>query len=251
MPLKRASQVRILLHIMELLEQHPLIVKVFLRRLANLPILSRRMKVLMRAYMGATAFEIHDVDLEQGSIGIGGVEEVMFGRKVVHLLHTVLAERLGEDAKNEALYDMGIQLCRWEVTQALESGRWAPRHLEPLIFNAEVLDEVERDPIMALFFEKILNMMSRLITNEGGWGHLEFEVGGSPLLVHLTNSQEARWLGPSDRPVCHFYRGIVAGYASTLSGEEVHVAEVACRATGAPRCDFTIERPQRSPSRCS
>ena len=243
MHLDKPTQLRMLLSLMELLERHPLLVKLLLRPVANLPVLSRRMQVLMRAYMGATAFEIHDVDLARGRIGIGGVEEVMFGRKIVHLLHTVLAERMGEEAKNDALYDMGRQLCRWEVTQALGSGRWAPRQLEPLIFNAEILDEVERDPLMARFFEKVLNMMSRLITDEGGWGHLAFEVGASPLRVHLSHSQEARWLGPSATPVCHFYRGIVAGYAGTLSGENVHVREVACQATGAPRCTFIVERP--------
>jgi len=246
MRIERATQIRILLGLMDLLERHPRWVRLLLRPLANLPVVSSRLQVLTRAYMGATAFEIHDVDPALGTIAIGGVEEVMFGRKIVHLLHTVLAQRLGEDAKNEALFDMGSHLCRWEVTQALQSGQWAPRHLAPLIFNAEILDEVERDPLMARFFEKVLNMMSRLITDEGGWGHLEFEVGRAPLRVHLSNSQEARWLGPADKPVCHFYRGIVAGYASTLSGETVHVTEVACRATGAPRCTFTVERAHRA-----
>ena len=62
-------------------------------------------------------------------------------------------------------------------------------------------------------------MMSRLITDEGGWGRLEFDFSRFPLRVTLHNSQEARWLGPASEPVCHFYAGIVAGYASTISGE--------------------------------
>lgn len=95
---------------------------------------------------------------------------------------------------------------------------------------------------MARFFGKVLTMMSRLITDEGGWGHLDFEVGQGPLRVHLSGSQEARWLGPADQPVCHFYRGIVAGYAGTLSGEDVHVEEIACHATGAARCTFLVGR---------
>lgn len=245
MPIDKTTQVRILLAIMELLERFPLLSRLVLRPAANIPLLKDRMKVLTRAYMGATAFEIHDVDPKEGSIAIGGVEEVMFGRKIVHLLHTVLAERLGEEAKNEALYEMGVQLCKWEVTQALQSGRWAPRHLEPLILDARILDEVERSPVMARFFEKVLGMMSRLITDEGGWGHLEFDVTSSPFRVYLYNSQEARWLSPSTRPVCHFYRGIVAGYASTLTGEDVHVEETACMASGASHCIFTVERPSR------
>ncbi|MFH2008451.1 MAG: V4R domain-containing protein [bacterium] len=63
-----------------------------------------------------------------------------------------------------------------------------------------------------------------------------------PLKVTLHNSQEARWVGPSPTPVCHFYTGIVAGYASTISGESLQATEVTCRATGAPTCVFELQR---------
>jgi len=85
-----------------------------------------------------------------------------------------------------------------------------------------------------------MNMMSRLITDEGGWGHLEFDFSSNPMRVALFNSQEARWLGPSDKPVCHFYAGIVAGYAGTISGRRIKVREVACRAMGADKCVFEL-----------
>ena len=82
--------------------------------------------------------------------------------------------------------------------------------------------------------------MSRLITDEGGWGHLEFDLDSSPIRVKLSNSQEAAWLGRSDKPVCKLYAGIVAGYASTITGEKVNAREVACAAMGAPECVFEI-----------
>jgi hypothetical protein len=103
---------------------------------------------------------------------------------------------------------------------------------------------------LARFFGKVLAMMSRLITDEGGWGHLDFEAGQGPLRVHLSGSQEARWLGLAAAPVCHLYRGIVAGYAGTLSREDVHVREEACAATGAPRCTFIVDRPPRVRGAC-
>lgn len=192
--------------------------------------------------MGATAFEIHDVDMENGRIGIGGVEEIMAGSKFIHLLHTVLAERIGEEEKNKALYEMGMSLCKWEVGQALEHGRWAPSVLVPLIFNSQILDKVQSDPLMGRFFQSVMNMMSRLITDEGGWGHLDFDFSSIPLKVILSNSQEARWLGKSDKPVCHFYAGIVAGYASAIAGEPVRSREVACKAAGDPKCVFELNR---------
>lgn len=179
-------------------------------------------------------------DMSTGRIGIGGVEEIMAGSRIIGLLHETLADRLGEEEKNRALYDMGVKLCTWEVTQALENGRWAPAYLVPLIANSKILDEVRTDPLMATFFKKTMDMMSRLITDEGGWGHLEFDFSSDPMTVFLHNSQEARWLGPSDTPVCHFYAGIVAGYAGTISGKTINVTEVECRATGAQKCVFHL-----------
>lgn len=228
---------------MEHLGRRPFLLTTLLRPIANAPFLSKKLMVLPRAFMGATAFEIHDVDMENGRIGIGGVEEIMAGSKIIHLLHTVLAERMGEEEKNRALYEMGMSLCQWEVSQALEHGKWAPQALVPLIFNGRILEQVQTDPLMRKFFGHVMNMMSRLITDEGGWGHLEFDFSSLPLKVILLNSQEARWLGKSDRPVCHFYAGIVAGYASAITGEPFESREAACQATGAPHCIFELHRP--------
>ncbi len=236
-------QLGVLLSAMEFLEAHPLLVRIFLRPVSRLPLLSRKLMVLPRAFMGSTAFEIHDVDLARGRIGIGGVEEIMFGAKIAEQLHLVLEKRLGDEGTAEALYELGYNLCRWEVATALGGGKWAPRLLVPLIANSTIIDDVRSDPVLARFFIKVMNMVSRLITDEGGWGHLDFDgVAGSPMRVVLHNSQEASWLKPSDGPVCHLYAGIVAGYTSAISGEELRAREVECLAAGAPHCVFEIKR---------
>ncbi|MHB8895767.1 MAG: V4R domain-containing protein [Candidatus Geothermincolia bacterium] len=240
--MNRKIQVRALLYGMELLERHPLFVRVCLRPVARIPFVARRLMVLPRAFMGQTAFEIHDVDLKRGRIGIGGVEEIMFGSKVVEQMHLVLGGRLGEEEKNSALYELGYNLCAWEVGTSLHGGKWAPGVLVPLIANSTIIDDVRTDPYLARFFVKVMDVVSRLITDEGGWGHLEFDVESSPMRVSLSNSQEAEWLGPADRPVCALYTGIVAGYTSAISGEELSAREVECMAMGAPKCVFEIER---------
>jgi predicted hydrocarbon binding protein len=145
------------------------------------------------------------------------VEEIIFGSKIIEQLHKVLESRLSEDEKNQALYELGYNLCRWEVSTALGGGQWAPGLLVPLIANSTIIDDVRSDPLLARFFLKVMGMVSRLITDEGGWGHLEFELQSKPLRVLLSNSQEAAWLGPSEKPVCHLYAGIVAGYTSAIS----------------------------------
>lgn len=225
---------------MEILERRAAMVRRLLRPLANTTLAARRLQVLPRAFLGATAFDLHDVDLERGRIGIGGVEEILAGSKLIELLHTVLAERLGEKEKNRTLYEMGVKLCTWEVSRALEGGKWAPASLVPLMTSGRILDEVQRDPLLARFFLRVMNQVSRLITDEGGWGHLEFQLASFPLRVILHNSQEAAWLGPSPEPVCHFYAGIVAGYAGTISGRDLRATEVSCKACGAPHCAFEL-----------
>ena len=238
----RVIQTKSLLYATEFLEKHPLLVKTILKPVANAPFISSKLMVLVRAYMGATAFEIHDVDLQKGRIAIGGVEEIMAGSKIVELLHHTLGDWLAPADKNRTLYEMGVKLCTWEVSQALENGQWAPALLVPLIAHAKIFDHIKTDPLMARFFTKTMDMMSRLITDEGGWGRLEFGFDQDPMTVTLHHSQEAAWLTPSEVPVCHFYAGIVAGYASTISGETIHVKEKACKACGAPACVFELER---------
>jgi len=236
------TQVKVLLGLMDFLERQPTLVDAFLRPVSRVPFISRRLMVLPKAFMGQTAFEIHDVDLACGRIGIGGVEEIMFGSKVVEQLHSVLASRLGDEEKDAALYELGYNLCKWEVSTSLQGGKWAPGVLVPLISNSTIIDDARSDPALARFFVKVMDKVSRLITDEGGWGHLDFEVRSSPMRVTLTNSQEAAWLAPSEKPVCSLYAGIVAGYTSAISGEELQAREVECKAMGAPKCVFEVDR---------
>ncbi len=224
---------------MEFLEAHP-VAAWFLRPVARSG-LSARLGVLARAYMGASAFDLHDVDVRGGRIGIGGVDEIMFGSKFIGVLHEVLAEELDEEGKKRALFEAGRRTAHWEVSTALYSGDWAPRALVPLIARPGILDEVRSDPDVARLFNQTMKMVARLISNEGGWGTLKMDASTSPITVTLTNSQEVKWVGESDGPVCHFSAGVFSGYTSAISGEELTAREVACAATGAPACVFEVE----------
>lgn len=63
--MSKKAQVRALLYGMEFLERHPLLVRGFLRPLSRVPVFSRRLKVLPRAFMGNTDFDIHDAPYRQ------------------------------------------------------------------------------------------------------------------------------------------------------------------------------------------
>ncbi|MFC1705524.1 V4R domain-containing protein, partial [Planctomycetota bacterium] len=111
-----------------------------------------------------------------------------------------------------------------------------------LIDRSGTIDELRSDPKKARFFELAMKMALRLIINEGGWGVAEMDVQSSPLRVTLSNSQEARWIGPAQKPVCYLSAGVIAGYTSRLLGEDLDTEEVRCEAMGHASCVFEIQR---------
>lgn len=232
----------ILIETMAFIERHPKLIRALLRPVANAPLLSRHLKVLPRGFMGATAFELHDVDVEQGRIGIGGVDEIILSSKFIELFHKVIIEKTGSEEKmKEILYEVGRQGGYWEVDQAMKHDRWAPRKLMALLEENAAMDNLRENPQMARFFSLSLKMISKLIKNEGGWGHLE-EVNfkTDPIRITIRNTQESRWMGPAKEPVCHMDRGVLAGYCSRLFQGEFKTREVECAAMGAPLCVFEI-----------
>jgi predicted hydrocarbon binding protein len=232
-------RLKAILALMDFSDAHPRLMKA-LRPVANAPGLSSRLPVMVRAYMGATSFDIHDVDVVKGRYGIGGVDEIMFGSELLRVLHEVLG-RMGPDEKKRALYDIGYLTGYYEAKDAIRKGRWAPRVLVPLITNAGLLERVRSDPILAEFLTKTLEKESRIIINEGGWGSVEeFDFSSTPLRTVLANSQEAAWMGPSGGPVCHYFAGGAAGHVSAITGEYFEGREVECAAAGAPKCVFEM-----------
>ena len=112
-----------------------------------------------------------------------------------------------------------------------------------LVETAGTIDTLRRDPKMARFFTLAMKMVLRLIINEGGWGTVdEMDFTATPIRVTMSNSQEARWGGPSDKTTCAIATGVFAGYTSRILGEELHAKEIECQAMGAQRCVFEIDR---------
>lgn len=74
-----------------------------------------------------------------------------------------------------------------------------------------------------------------------GWGRFQLEkYDGEGMLieVRVVGSPYAEAHGPSERPVCHLIRGVVAGVTQGIFGVPVTCREVACFATGAEACLF-------------
>ncbi len=78
----------------------------------------------------------------------------------------------------------------------------------------------------------------------GGWGkitvtsfnsqkkHATIVIEGSPFRVE----------GIAKHPICHFSRGMFAGSASVIWGEDMDCVEVHCSAVGDEFCEFVLER---------
>lgn len=235
------NDIAILTAAMALLERHPHLRRLLFSRLANAPLVSRLLPVLPRAFLGATAFECHEVDLERGRIGIGGVDEILWSSKFIELYHQSISERVGQQEKDRIMYEVGHQGGYWEVDEALRHGRWAPRALVRLVEQGDLLARLRADPKLARFFQLAFKMVTRIIINEGGWGQPEVDLVSSPVRITLDHSQEARWLSPAEQPVCYLSAGVMAGYTSRIMGQHLDAVEVQCQAMGHPRCVFEID----------
>lgn len=91
--------------------------------------------------------------------------------------------------------------------------------------------------------EETARFMCRM-GGEIGWGHFDlrvFDARARRLVVAVTGSPFAEAYGCSDKPVCHFIRGVLAGVGDTLFGDPVVALETACRARGDTMCWFEVE----------
>jgi predicted hydrocarbon binding protein len=79
-----------------------------------------------------------------------------------------------------------------------------------------------------------------------GWGKFileEFDVPAEKISIRVLNSPFAAYYGGSEKPVCHFIRGVVAGIALGVFERPAEVAETLCFAKKDAFCRFeTVEK---------
>lgn len=76
-----------------------------------------------------------------------------------------------------------------------------------------------------------------------GYGHaelLELDTSQPYARAKVTNSFNAMGYENSEKPVCHFLRGIFAGASSVVFEQEMHCSETKCIAKGDPHCEFEV-----------
>jgi uncharacterized protein len=74
-----------------------------------------------------------------------------------------------------------------------------------------------------------------------GWGRFileEFDLSSEKISIRVVNSPFAAYYGESEKPVCHFIRGIVAGIAFGVFGRFTEVVETHCLSKKDAFCRF-------------
>ena len=78
---------------------------------------------------------------------------------------------------------------------------------------------------------------------EIGWGNfrvIEFNSQQKQLIMEVTSSPFAQASKPSEKPVCHLIRGVLAGLCEGIFRNKVDSIEETCLAKGDPVCRFKI-----------
>jgi predicted hydrocarbon binding protein len=91
--------------------------------------------------------------------------------------------------------------------------------------------------------EEIVKFMMEM-GGEIGWGHfslVEMDLRKKRMVIDVENSPFAIAYGKSDRPVCHFTRGVLGGKGEVVFRKPVTTSEVQCQAKGNKKCQFIIQ----------
>ena len=81
------------------------------------------------------------------------------------------------------------------------------------------------------------------LINLAGWGTvkpIKADISSSSLDFYLLNSTLAKNYGKSDRPVDHYFRGLVTGAWENACKESLAGVEIECLSMGAKACRFQV-----------
>lgn len=187
----------------------------------------------------------------KGSVIIRILEAVeeLAGPHALGIVERRAAVRLG-DIKPDGIYPFSTYIA---VRRALEEvfgqaarimlfrvGYTASRSLATSRFGvpaAELVKGVEGD------WRRVAAAgLARIIEARVPIGEAEFSEEPGGLTVRMRDSVEPSYTSGAEAPVCHMTRGFLKYVVELLTGAKVEVSETACRAQGAPYCEFHIKR---------
>lgn len=234
-------QIKLALKMTDFLDRHPWLVRNVLRHVANAPVLRRYLWVGIKGFMGASAFDCHVIDVQNGIVDFGGVKETFYPSCMTTIMRDTLVRMLGEKTAEEVIRRIARESVYMEVKFGVE-GRWFPKQFLSFIGNPAALEEMRSNPDLLRLVAKGLNLTNRYIHDEGGYGRIESDLAADPIRITITNSLSARLAGRSERPVCAASCGMMEGAMGYMMGTDFRAEEIECAATGAPKCVFELRR---------
>ena len=159
-----------------------------------------------------------EYDSANANVTVSGVPIILMSKSTFGVLHKELISVLGRNAEG-VLYHAGY-----------EAGKKGFKLMKQW-WNFETREEI---------ISAYAQQFSRF-----GWLNLEnVEVNDQKNVVTIItkNSFEARkYGGQSDKPVCHYIRGFLCGFAETAFGmESMRCDEVRCQGRGDDVCEFVL-----------
>ncbi len=228
------------LKFIEFTGRHPALSRAVLWLAYRIPPLKRALPVSMRIYMGGRILESYRVDKQKGEISFGGVDRQIVGAEFPEVVFRNLAQLAGKEEAQRIMYDMHFRIME-EQLQKLDLEEIFPRFLAHLFRQPADAKRLESDPTLARLYGEMERMLLRLLFSESGWGRPEFDSTPLPSKVTVHKSVESVWMRPSAEPVCYAMAGSLAAFVSHIAGKRYAARETSCAATGAPRCEFTLE----------
>jgi predicted hydrocarbon binding protein len=148
---------------------------------------------------------------------------VGFPATILAAIHSAFAEERGALEAAEATRQLGFA-----------AGSKFYEAFEGWVGASDTRDTGELDP------EQFWDLFSRFFV-EHGWGRLELQ-HLHPAVTSLTSSDwaEAERAEVTRHPACHLTTGLLAEMLGHVSGEDLAVMEVECRARGDAQCRFLL-----------
>jgi len=109
-------------------------------------------------------------------------------------------------------------------------------------FQGGSLSSKKYREVFHLSDEEILRFMIEM-GPQIGWGRFDlerFDPKNKSLSVKVYHSPFAEAYGVSQKPVCHFIRGVLSGMVSVIFEKECEITEIQCVAKGNPFCKFEL-----------
>jgi uncharacterized protein len=150
---------------------------------------------------------------DTGSIHFNGVRYMIIRPETICTLQRLVEERFG-DAATDIFFTSGLTGGRLSTVKYMQS--FGHSKEEAVRYMCDMGGQI-------------------------GWGKFileEFNDSSGKICIRVVNSPFAAYYGESEKPVCHFIRGIVAGIAFGVFGRSKEVVETHCLSKKDAFCRF-------------